>query len=473
MTLTSEMRTFNVVTYGATEKVSDTLSKCRVRIFYTGMNRNRTYITEEFAKQLISSLPYTPVKGIFDKENVDYGDHGYGNKVGQIYGIVPENPNFAWESHIDEDGVERQYACADVILYTGLYPEAKIICSKSQSMEIHHKGLTGEWKTSDTDGQPYYEFHTGHLVGLQVLGDDIEPCFEGAAFFNLCEEIKKLCPQLKVFSKKEERKQMEKNLFKLQNESLVAKIYDALNKDESECIICNLFTDYALVFDTAESKYFKVFFNVEGDALEISQKEECYMQALSAEEKEAFDSLSEFETMGKVVSKLKENSETIVSLNHKIEELTEQLNNVVVDDSQKVDSTTLDNFSAEIEQYKNDIAKKDAEILRLQNEKEDLMNEQAALAEFKKKKDDEEKTKFINEFIDSLDEEQIAHFTEAKSEYSIEDFKREVCYAAYQKNGKIKQGSNEKMSDLIYKSATRNELTGAIKMLEKHKGGNK
>ena len=42
------MTKLNVTLYGNIEKISDTLSKCRVRIFYKGINRNRTFITEEF-----------------------------------------------------------------------------------------------------------------------------------------------------------------------------------------------------------------------------------------------------------------------------------------------------------------------------------------------------------------------------------------------------------------------------------------
>ena len=40
--------------------------------------------------------------------------HGENRDEGRIYGIVPENYNFAWETHLDEDGVEREYACVDV-----------------------------------------------------------------------------------------------------------------------------------------------------------------------------------------------------------------------------------------------------------------------------------------------------------------------------------------------------------------------
>lgn len=66
--------------------------------FYRGMNRNRTFITEDFANQLIQSLPYTPIKGIFDYAQEDYEDHGNDNSDGRIYGIVPESPNFSWEN---------------------------------------------------------------------------------------------------------------------------------------------------------------------------------------------------------------------------------------------------------------------------------------------------------------------------------------------------------------------------------------
>jgi len=117
----------NVTLYTDLEPINDTTSKGRVRIFYTGLNRNRTFISEEFANQLIESLPYTPVKGIFNKEDMDFTDHGEKNSDGKIYGLVMANPNFAWEDHLDDDGVIRRYACADVLYYTALYPEATLI----------------------------------------------------------------------------------------------------------------------------------------------------------------------------------------------------------------------------------------------------------------------------------------------------------------------------------------------------------
>ena len=94
----------DVTTYGNLTKVTDTISKCRVRIFYKGLNRNRTQISDDFADQLISSLPYAPIKGIFNYSEEDFEDHGKDNTDGKIYGIIPEKNNFAWEKHLDEDG---------------------------------------------------------------------------------------------------------------------------------------------------------------------------------------------------------------------------------------------------------------------------------------------------------------------------------------------------------------------------------
>ena len=62
--------------FGELEKVSETISKARCRIFYKGLNRNSTFITDEFAELLLSTLPYTPVKGIYDNYEQDYTDHG-------------------------------------------------------------------------------------------------------------------------------------------------------------------------------------------------------------------------------------------------------------------------------------------------------------------------------------------------------------------------------------------------------------
>jgi len=127
----SPITTMPVTVYGEVERFNDVISKARCRIFYLNGNRNRSWITEEFANKLLSTLPYAPIKGIYDEGSNDFLDHGSNRRQGRIYGIVSANPNVAWEEHVDEDGITRTYACADVLLYTALYDEAKDIVGKA------------------------------------------------------------------------------------------------------------------------------------------------------------------------------------------------------------------------------------------------------------------------------------------------------------------------------------------------------
>lgn len=76
---------FSVVVYGDIHQYNQVLSQARCRIFYKGANRNGTYITDEFAESLISTLPYVPVKGIYDSMAGDYTDHGRERYEGRIY----------------------------------------------------------------------------------------------------------------------------------------------------------------------------------------------------------------------------------------------------------------------------------------------------------------------------------------------------------------------------------------------------
>lgn len=501
MDLQDNMRQLDVKLYGNQESISPTLSKCRVRIFYKGLNRNRTYISEDFANQLIQSLPYTPVKGIFNKDDVDFEDHGYGHNIGQIYGIVPENPNFAWERNVDPDGVERMYACADVLIYTALYPEAKLIHEKSQSMEIHDMGLDGEWKIWPDDGKPYFEFRTGHLLGLQALGDNVEPCFEGSAFFSLYKEAKELYDYVRKFSKKEESSKMDKNLFKLSNETVATTIFDAVNTDEACKIVCNITDTYALIYDTVSATYSRVGYSVnEQNEITVGDSEPCYIYDVTESDNSAIVAMKEVGSFTDIQVKLGEYEAQIAELSSQLEaanaEIAEYKKDDKKDDENKDDDSDkakdeddksddedekkknhalMEEMQAKIDSYESTIAEKDAEIVRLNQENSDLNNEKSELETFKANVDTEKKTAIINEFSAHLSSEQVDDFTAKMGDFSVEDFKKEVCFAAYNADAAVlKTPEKEEEPDLIFKNTGDKEtLTGALKLLNKYKGGNK
>ena len=513
MMLDESLLRFNVTLYDDVETLSPTLSKCRLRIFYRGLNRNRTFISEDFARQLIESLPYAPIKGIFDKDGLDYEDHGKENSDGRIYGVVPEDPNFAWEKHVDNDGVEREYACADVYLYTALYPEANLIPGKFQSMEIHKKGLEGEWKIWSGDGEPYFEFQKGHLLGLQVLGDEVEPCFEGSAFFSLYKDAKEMFDYLKNSKEKEESRKMEKNIFRLSDGAKCDLLFDALNSTPDDYkIVCDIYDDYAIAYDAVNGKYLRAYYTKDNEAntVTIDRVEDCYIVDVTDTEMAALNAMKAVGTYSEIQAKLASYDAEIASFTAEKEDLNTQLTNALAEletyknkdseddddkkskrakdddakdgDDKKDDDKSKssleeanDTLQAQVDEFKSQMEAKDAEISRLNNSISDLNNEKSELENFKKSVDTEKKTAIIAEFAAHLSEEQTADFTAKMDDYSVEDFKKEVCFAAYNTDSSIISGKEDKEGtpDLIFKNTQKDKESGVISLLLKHKGGNR
>ena len=487
---------FDVTTYGNVETVTDTISKCRVRIFYKGMNRNRTYISDDFANQLISSLPYAPIKGIFNYGEVDFEDHGEDNTDGRIYGIVPETHHFAWEKHVDEDGVEREYATADVYLFTGLYPEASLIPGKSQSMEIFRPNLKGEWRISESDGKPYFHFLKGSLVGLQTLGRDVEPCFEGSTFFSLCKDLQNCVNYIKQLDntiKKEEGEKMDKTLFRLSDNEKANILFDLINPNFNEegnwelnGFITDVYDDYALYVNN--TGYHRVYYTKDGDNITLGEIIDVKIADVTASE------YSALEAMKAISGTYEAAQEAYTALEGKVNELekektafeaeketlttekTELEGKVAEFESEKtaLEAATSEK-EAKITEYETQISDLTAENVRLEDEKNNIISENESLETFKKNVETEKKTAIINEFSAHLTDEQIENFKNAMDNFEVADFKKEVCTAAYDADPTI--FAKKEDSGLIFKGGNPDNgktESGVIRLLNKHKnGGNK
>lgn len=327
--LTRKEREFAVSLYGDFTKYNDVLSKVRCRIFYKGANRNGTYITDEFAEQLIASLPYTPMKGIF--ENGAFQGHGDENAEGKIYGIVPENANFAWETHLDKDDIEREYACCDVLVFSELYAEASAVIGKGQSMELFPKTL--KWHREVRDGQAMVVFDSGCFFGLQVLGDSYEPCFEGAAFFSLRDNIEKAMFELE-------------KIYELENNKMVVNFNRPSLNERAQALNCllnpnfceeggwaieysvmDIWEDFALCYKHETCEYFRAYYTVsEDNVIAISEMELRHYVDLSDNEYDVVEKLraingGNYELVSDEVAAAHDNAEKVVEFEQKIEEL--------------------------------------------------------------------------------------------------------------------------------------------------------
>lgn len=179
------------------DAINPGISKCEIKVFYLGENRNRSYINKNTAIQMANSLPGTPIVGAYRKDIEDFGDHGQIMHIedGKIefscktipYGFVAPDAEVWFQKFIDidefENEIEREYLMTTGYLWTGQYPEVMkcITEGKGQSMELDEETLDGHWATNPQSGIEFFIINDAIFSKLCILGDDVEPCFEGAA----------------------------------------------------------------------------------------------------------------------------------------------------------------------------------------------------------------------------------------------------------------------------------------------------
>lgn len=433
LNLNKNLYEFPVALYGTLEQYNEVLSRCRCRTFYKYENRNGTYISDEFADKLLSSVAYTPVKGIYTPEDNDYSDHGSERDEGRIYGIVPENPRIAWETHLDEDGVERLYACVDVLIFTSLYKEANEIIGKSQSMELfgpslkYHEGIIGN--------QRYIIFDEGCFLGLQVLGDRVEPCFEGASFYTLQNTIQYAINQIKKYG----GNNMHTDVFKLSDDEKYNKLFELLNPECSEkgtvkYIISKVFDEYALAYDIENGDYYRAYYtkNDEIDMIELGEMVKCYVVDITENEKDTLDTLrvlngNTYELVSDVLTNAQENKDLCEQYSAKIVELSENITTL---------ETEKENYSATATDLQNQL---DAAQDNLNSVTEELNS----LKEYKAQVELQEKESIVNEYTNILAEEILEKYRLNIADYNTEELDMRLAYEVKKNNSSVFQAKTD------------------------------
>lgn len=427
---------FQVSVYGALEQFNEVLSKARVRIFYKYSNRNGTYITDEFADKLISTLPYTPVKGIYDEYNDDYTDHGEKRNEGRIYGIVPETPNFAWEKHLDEDGVEREYACCDVLIFTGLYEEARQIINKPQSMELFKDSIRGEWKV--IAGRKQYVFTDGCFLGLQVLGEETEPCFEGASFYSLADTLKSLIEKIEKYTNSGGKKKVNTLNFKLSNSQVFNAIFALLNSNYTEeggwaieYSVMDVYNDYAIAYKYETGEYERVYYtkNNETDSVELGERVKVFILDVTEEEKKTLEAIQAvnggtYEKADEVFSSLKDRVAKLEGEAAAFEEKTTEYDTKVEELNGEI--ATL---NTEKEGLSNDLEAAQTELATLKEEN-------ATLVSFRDTTIKSQKEAVIAEYSEILGADVLENFTNRIDEFAdAESLDKELAYTLKKSGG--------------------------------------
>lgn len=395
------------------------LSKARLKIFYKGMNRNGSYINEEIAEKLISTLPGTPVVGYYDSDKDDFLGH-VSPESNRAYGFVPEEMNFKWEMFLDPDGVYRTYACTDIILWTGRYPIASKIVGKSHSMELNPDTVEGEWVEHDDDF--YFEFTNAEFFGLCVLGEEYEPCFEGSSFYEL--------------------HQQENNA--------------SISKDLKE-----MFSLYKSTIDSAEEN------PTGGQEMEDEKLKPQDLDNDSVEEevKDQEEEVKEEENKPSETEEVKDESseegkeeETDEEEKEEEQEEPEQEEENEEEESEETDEPEEEEEKEEVD-FNSALAEKDKTIATLEAELKELR-------EYKKAKVNEEKEEVLNTYSNKLTEEEIADFRNKIEDYnSAVELKKDIAVCLLDK-----QSNEEKIEESNYAliNSRKNTFTGIEAIVAKY-----
>lgn len=170
------------------EKINPLFSKVKIRIAYTGINRNNSYISKEAFIAALPTIYNCPIIGEFIEVIDDFGSHGGKIEISdqgvryvhttKPYGVINESSEITWEDIVEEDGTINTYLCATGYLWTGRYDELEFVIkdSKSQSMEIE----IAKGSVQKINGQSVYAIDDFIFSAFCILGSDIEPCFESS-----------------------------------------------------------------------------------------------------------------------------------------------------------------------------------------------------------------------------------------------------------------------------------------------------
>lgn len=177
--------------------VNPLMSKCEIKVLYLGENRNRSFISEEVATEMAKTLRGAPIVGYFKEEKEDFADHGNrmiiddeGIKfecMTKPYGFVDPAAKVWFQTFEDTDEfgnkVNRKYLMTTGYLWTGQYEECKVATEEGRphSMELDEETLQGHWATNRESGMDFFIINDAIFSKLCILGDDVEPCFEGSS----------------------------------------------------------------------------------------------------------------------------------------------------------------------------------------------------------------------------------------------------------------------------------------------------
>ena len=420
--------------------INPLMSKCDVKVLYIGQNRNRSLITKKVATEMSKTLRGCPIVGYYIENKEDFGDHGDQviidgegikfNKLTKPYGFVAPNAKVWFQFFEDQDEFGntcvREYLMTEGYLWTGQFEECQRVLENSnpQSMELDEKTLKGYWSTDNNKGIDFFIINDAVFSKLCILGDDVEPCFEGANVSapNLSSQFSKDDEFTKsLFTMMSELK------FALNNSEGGKPMHDEIQNELDNNVASTSFENQDSV-ETPVTQFDESGEAGTGDSSDSQASAEDGIPEASTEEGEAAVLTASEPLVNDEEKALEDNAE--VSLKEKPEEFAKEKDKEEKSETEKSEDNTEDEDKKEDFACKEDEDKKDKfsleqQLEELQTQYAALQAENAELLAFKQKVEEKEKDDLIASFY-MLSDEDKKDVIDNKANYSLKEIKAEL-----------------------------------------------
>ena len=432
-------------------EINPLMSSCEIKVLYLGENRNHSYITKDVATEMAKTLRGAPIVGYYKEEKDDFADHGErmifddeGIKfecLTRPYGFVAPDAKVWFQKFddVDEFGntITREYLMTTGYLWTGQYEECKSVVEggKPQSMELDEESLEGHWSTNSKTGMDFFIINDAIFSKLCILGEDVEPCFEGSSI---------TAPEVsKTFTKMDDN--FRKTLY-----AMMQDLKFALEGGQK------------MIIDEAETKVTESEV-VETEA-EITAEETSIKTEATVEEE------TNLETEENSEDKDTEDQSVLAENDNSIEDQSSQENFTKADDKDEEEESKDANDSKEDSESEEDDEDKEykcgesgkkeksyslleTELAETKAAYADLEQKYQVLVEFKKQIDNEKKDALINSFY-MLSDEDKADVIENKSNYSLDEIESKLSVICVRKRVNFDLEDTSKKEEEVVENVT-------------------
>lgn len=465
-------------------EINPLMSKCEIKVLYLGENRNHSYITKEVAADMAKTLRGAPIVGYFKKEEDDFRDHGErvilddeGVKfecLTKPYGFVSPDAQVWFQKFEDTDefgNVEtREYLMTTGYLWTGQFEEAGLAITEGrpQSMELDPETLDGHWSTNSKTGMDFFIINDAIFSKLCILGEDVEPCFEGASvtapqvstsFTKIDDDFKQtlytMMQDLKFALEGGKDMEMEENLVVEETvETPVAEeaaVEEVVAEDNTEVVEDTVETETPAVEEpVAEFDSLKRAEEVETEAPaveeEVVEADVQVEEEVATEEPVVEENLTNDDNSEQSISTETQDS---IEVTQSSQENFAKSDDEDEDESKDEEDKDNDNEEEDDDKEdKKDYALIEAELENLKASYSDLETKYQALVEFKETVDNEKKDALIASFYMLSDEDKV-EVIENKANYSLEDIEAKLSVICVRKKVNFDLDDTSKNDNIV------------------------